>query len=119
MITTEYLEEGIIVYHWIDQVDMKDAHQALETTKTLTRNAPYVALVDMEHIKTVPTDIAQLRINVKTEVKNGLKGYVVVKAPHIVTTIIKPLTLLASTTYRFADSCEEAVEIAREILQQA
>ncbi len=119
MITTEYLEEGVIVYHWIDQVDMQDAHRALEDAKALTHNAPYVALINMEQLKSLPNDIANMRANVKDEVKNGLKGYVVVKAPHIIKTVIKPLTLLASTTYRFADSCEEAVGIAREILQKA
>ncbi len=117
MVNAEQIVPGIYIYRWIDQVDMRDARASFEAVKRINRGQPYVAIVDMQDIRRVPQDIAAMRALIKEEVAEGLRGYVVYGAPRIVETFIKPLSLLAPTTYTFAQDWDIALQLAHVLLK--
>lgn len=116
MIEFEQVEPGIYVYYWVDQVDMKDARTSFVALKAINAGKLYAAIVDMQQIKRVPHDIAAMRVLIKEEVVEGLCGYVIFGAPAAVMSFIKPMSLLAPTTYKFASDWDTALRMARELL---
>ncbi len=117
MIEVERIESGIYVYRWIGHVDMQDAKRSMETIFSLTEGKPYVAIIDMGKIDHLPNDIAQMRVNIKAEVQQGLCGYVVFDAPRFVLPFLKTLAVLAPTTYQFSYRWDEALRMARTLLE--
>lgn len=117
MIEFETIEPGIYIYHWIDHVDMEDARKLLISLKEINSGKPYAAIVDMRKIKRVPNDIAAMRVLIKEEVVEGLCGYVIFGAPPSVMSFMKPMALLAPTTYKFTHDWDTAIEMARELLK--
>lgn len=117
MIEFAEAEPGIYIYYWTGQVDMADARLSFEALKALNAGQPYVAIIDMLQIERVPHDIAAMRVLIKEEVAEGLRGYVIFGAPSRVESFIKPMSLLAPTIYKFAQDWETALQLARTLLQ--
>jgi len=118
MIQLERIESGIYVYHWIGNVDMQDAKRSMKTIFSLNEEKPYAAIIDMEKMTQLPNDIAHMQANIKAEVQQGLRGYVVFGAPRFVQSMLKTLAVLAPTTYQFSDHWDEALRMARSLLEQ-
>lgn len=116
MIELEQFEPGVYVYHWVGQVDMKAARASFEKLKVLNEKRPYVAIIQMQKARHVPTDIAAMRALIKEEMAQGLRGYVVFGASRAIESFIRPLSLLAPTTYRFAQDWEAGLQLARDLL---
>jgi len=119
MINVERIESGIFVYRWVGHINMQDATVSMETIFSLNEGNPYAAIIDMEKTTHLPNDIAHMRANIKAEVQQGLRGYVIFGAPRFVQSILKTLALLAPTTYQFSDHWEEALHMARTLLEQS
>lgn len=119
MIELERIESGIYVYRWIGQIDMHDAKNVMETLFTMNEQQAYVAIIDMSKTTRLPNDIAQMRANIKAEVQHGLRGYVVFSAPRFALSIIKTLSLIAPTSYKFSGEWAEALQMARSLLEEA
>ncbi len=113
----QLVEAGILVYHWVDNVTMQEAKNALETVIPLLTTPTYSAIIDMRQVKTIPSDIIHMRENIKAEVKHGLKGYIILGAPRIVETFVRALSSLAPTTYQFAHTWDEALDMARALIR--
>lgn len=116
MVEVEKVESGIVVYRWVGSIDMLDAYRATDATFTLTESKPYAAIIDMSKTSRIPSDIAQMRVNIKVEVQHGLRGYVIYGAPRFVVALIRSLSVLAPTTYQFADDWDEALRLARQLI---
>ena len=119
MIEVKLVEEGVLVYHWIDNVTMQEAKNALAIVIPLLTTSTYSTIIDMRQVKTIPSDIVHMRENIKAEIKHGLKGYVILGAPRIVETFVRALSSLAPTTYQFAHSWDEAVDMARILIRES
>lgn len=116
MITLEQVEEGIYIYHWVGHVTMYEAEEAIEKFKASHDNTPYVAIINMAEMTNIPHDIPKMTRLIKEDTTTGLIGYVALSVPKRALGFIKPLTLLAPTTYYFADSIDEALITARNLL---
>ena len=116
MIEVEQIEPGIIRYIWSGFVDMKDAEFALEKIVALNGKAPYIAIVDVRELKRIPSNIAHVQANIKAEMRHGLQGYVILGASGFFESLVRTITVLAPTTYKFAQDETKAVESAREML---
>lgn len=119
MIDIEQLEPGIVCYHWRGVVSMVEARAAVDRIKEIVREEPYAALVNMADLERAPNDFANMRLAIAAEVRNGLLGYSVYGASRLIETLIRPLSLLAPTTYHFSRTRAEAMESAREMLVNA
>ncbi|MDZ4669320.1 MAG: hypothetical protein SH821_00485 [Phototrophicales bacterium] len=99
---------------------MRGEEQILQIAKQVETDH-YVAIINMQRMRGVPRDIAQMRANIREEIKLGLKGYVILGAPAATKSFAKllsPLTTLPFSNYKFANSLEEAILLARELLQK-
>ena len=118
MIEFEQLEAGIYVYYWRGTVKMTDAQAAFEAFSEVHDGGPYAAIIDMRELKNLPRDFNALRSTIKREVRAGLQGYVLVGAPRTARLIIKSVSVLAPTTYQFADDRDTALQMARALLPE-
>lgn len=119
MIQLEQVEPGIVIYHWIGQVTMAHSEAAFAEFVKDHDNTPFVDIIDLTQMQMLPRDVTGLRAMIKREQAIGLKGYVALNVPRYVEPLVKPLSILAPTTYKFAHSRDEAITLAREILQVA
>ncbi|PJF27857.1 MAG: hypothetical protein CUN52_13950 [Phototrophicales bacterium] len=117
MIEVELLETGIFVYRWIGNISIQETKHALDQITPLLTTPIYSAIVDMSQMKTMPNDVKQIRENATIEIKNGLKGYVILGAPRMVEMFINMLLPLAPTVYQFAKSWDEALDMARSLIR--
>ncbi|MCU0512915.1 MAG: hypothetical protein MUE40_10130 [Anaerolineae bacterium] len=117
MIEIDRVETGILVYRWIDTVNMAEAQGLMPQTLALTGGQPYVVIIDMTQLRTIPIDFMGMRAAIRQEVCHGLRGYVLLNSPRTAEAFIKPVSALAPTTYLFAHAWEEAVQQARALLR--
>ncbi len=77
---------------------MRGEEQILQIAK-LVETDHYVAIINMQRMRGVPRDIAQMRANIREEIKLGLKGYVILGAPAAAKSFAKLLSPLTTTPF--------------------
>lgn len=118
MIEFEQIAPGIYLYRWEGVLEAQDMYRASEALASQNGKQPFASIVDMRKLEKVPMDIGTMRAVIKTEMRAGLRGYVLLGASRAIESFVRPMAVLAPTTYKFTQDWDEAVSLARGLLQE-
>lgn len=118
MIEIALHESNIFIYHWRGNVTMEEARGVIQAVNVLNQGKPFAAIVDMRELTRLPRNITQMQANIKADIREGLCGYVILGGPPRIRALVRTLSVLAPTTYKFTQDFDKAVAMARTLVAE-